>query len=195
MQVFTWLSSIAIIHKSSEAVSHEKRQKASGNLSKQQISKTTRKRFIWLTWESINTFTRLFSFIGPNLNKKKFKIVRLLASRILPVFGCTVSSVSPSVDSVRRTKAEIFDGGPSSNIVFEGCKRLVFGSNLWCAWATALQVRGSAYLGTLCRGQGTSPNSCGQESRKLKICGMKNSSKVFEKCAWIPTTANAIPVT
>jgi hypothetical protein len=40
-----YLSSIAIIHKSSEAVSHKKREKASGNLSKQQISKTKCKRF------------------------------------------------------------------------------------------------------------------------------------------------------
>ena len=49
------------------------------------------------------------------------------------------------------------------------------------------------YLGTRCLGHGTRPNSCGQESRKLKICGMKNSKSVFEKCACIPTTANAIP--
>jgi hypothetical protein len=28
---------------------------------------------------------------------------------------------------------------------------------------------------------------------KLKIWGMKNKSKVLEKCPWIATTANAIP--
>jgi hypothetical protein len=28
---------------------------------------------------------------------------------------------------------------------------------------------------------------------KLKIWGMKNRRRVFEKWAWIPTTANAMP--
>ncbi len=51
------------------------------------------------------------------------------------------------------------------------------------------------HLGTRCRGHGTSPKSWGQESTKLKIWGRKKSNRVFEKCAWIPTTANAIPVT
>lgn len=52
-----------------------------------------------------------------------------------------------------------------------------------------------AYLGTRWRGQGTKPNSWGHESTKLKICGRKKSRSVFEKCACIPTTAKAMPVT
>ena len=49
-------------------------------------------------------------------------------------------------------------------------------------------------LGTLCRGHGMSPKSCGHDRMKLNICGRKNNRRVFEKWAWIPTTAKAIPV-
>lgn len=35
--------------------------------------------------------------------------------------------------------------------------------------------------GTRCRGMGTNRKSCGQEKRKLNICGMKKSSSVLLK--------------
>jgi hypothetical protein len=54
-------------------------------------------------------------------------------------------------------------------------------------------VTTTTYLGKRCRGQGTRPNSWGTLNTKLKIWGMKNKSKVLEKCPWIATTANAIP--
>ena len=40
-----------------------------------------------------------------------------------------------------------------------------------------------ANLGTLCRGHGTSPKSCGHDRMKLNICGRKNNRRVFEKWA------------
>jgi hypothetical protein len=39
-----------------------------------------------------------------------------------------------------------------------------------------------AHRGNRCLGHGTRPNNCGQLRRKLNICGMKNSSRVLEKC-------------
>jgi hypothetical protein len=81
------------------------------------------------TWEHINTFTSLFSFIGPRRSKKKFSIVRLLASRMLPVFGCNVSSVSPNAENKWRTNVVSLDGGVG-NSAFDGCRRLVAASNL-----------------------------------------------------------------
>jgi hypothetical protein len=81
------------------------------------------------TWEHISTFTSLFSFIGPRRNKKKFSIVRLLASRMLPLFECNVNSVSPNAENKWRTNVAILEGG-LRNSAFEGCRRLVVASNL-----------------------------------------------------------------
>ena len=39
---------------------------------------------------------------------------------------------------------------------------------------------GPTHLGTRCRGQGTSPNSCGHDRTKLKIWGRKKRSNVLE---------------
>jgi hypothetical protein len=82
-----------------------------------------------LTWEHINTFTSLFSFIGPRCSKKKFNIVKLLASRMFPVFGCNVSSVSPNAENKCRTNVVSLGGGVRKS-AFDGCKRLVFASYL-----------------------------------------------------------------
>ena len=82
-----------------------------------------------LTWEHINTFTSLFSFIGPRRSKKKFSIVKLLASRMFPVFGCNISSVSPNAENKWRTNVVSLEGGVGKS-AFDGCKRSVFASNL-----------------------------------------------------------------
>lgn len=82
-----------------------------------------------LTWEHISTFTSLFSLIGPRRSKKKFSIVRLLTSRIFPVFGCIVSSVSPNAENKWRMNVVSLEGGVR-NSAFDGCKRLVVASNL-----------------------------------------------------------------
>ena len=103
---------------------------------------------------------------------------------MLPVFGCNVSSVSPNAENKWRTNVVSLDGGVG-NSAFDGCRRLVAASNL-----DATQIFSRHYekrynhpanRGTLCRGQGTSPNSCGHDRRKLKIWGIKNSKSVFEK--------------
>ena len=129
-----------------------------------------------LTWEHINTFTSFFSFIGPRRNKKKFNIVKLLASRMIPVFGCNVSSVSPNAENKWRTNVVSLEGGVRKS-AFDGCRRLVFASNLsrkkkrkiFSEMSCIKKSNHPANLGTLCRGHGTSPNNCGQDRRKLKI--------------------------
>ena len=82
-----------------------------------------------LTCTHINTRTSRFSFIGPNRRRKKLRMVRLVASRILPVVGCDVISVNPNVDNARRTTVVSFFGGLWNNAL-DGCKRFVSGSNL-----------------------------------------------------------------
>jgi hypothetical protein len=72
-----------------------------------------------LTCDQIRTFTNFFSFIGPRRKRKKFRIVRLVDSRIAPVVGCTTSSVRPNVESVRRVSV-VNDDGVLWNKVFEG---------------------------------------------------------------------------
>jgi len=56
-------------------------------------------------------------------------MVRLFASRILPVVGCDVISVNPNVDNARRTTVVSLLGGLWNNAL-DGCKRFVSGSNL-----------------------------------------------------------------
>jgi len=116
------------------------------------------------TCEHIKTCTRRFSVIGPSLRRKKFKMVRLLASIIIPLLGWTVRLVKPRLARMCRVMVVNFDGG-CSKTVLEGCSRLVFAS----------------YLGNLWRGQGTRPNNCGHERTKLNICGIKNKRSVLEK--------------
>lgn len=48
-------------------------------------------------------------------------------------------------------------------------------------------------FGNRCLGQGISLNSCGDEYKKLKTCGIKKRSVVLLKCPKMPTTANVIP--
>jgi hypothetical protein len=63
------------------------------------------------TWTAIRVCVSRFSFIGPNRTRRKFRIVRFVASRIFPVFGCVVTFVRPKVAKTRRIKAESFEGG------------------------------------------------------------------------------------
>lgn len=67
--------------------------------------------------------------MGPKRSKKKFSIVRLLVSRMFPVFGCNVRSVSPNAENKWRTNVVSLDGGVR-NTALDGCKRLVVASNL-----------------------------------------------------------------
>lgn len=105
---------------------------------------------------------------------------------MIPVFGCNVSSVSPNSENKWRTNVVSLEGGVGKS-AFDGCKRWVFASNLVCKKMQNVLAgcyeknNHPAYLGTLCRGHGTSPNNCGQDKRKLKIWGIKKSNSVFEK--------------
>lgn len=56
-------------------------------------------------------------------------MVKFVASSMCPVSGWIVSSVSRSVDSVRRVSAVNFEGR-CRNCTFDGYSRLAFGSNL-----------------------------------------------------------------
>ena len=48
---------------------------------------------------------------------------------MFPVFGCNVSSVSPNAENKWRTNDVSLEGGVRKS-AFDGCKRLVFASNL-----------------------------------------------------------------
>lgn len=74
--------------------------------------------------------------------------------------------------------------GDLVKVTVEGESKFVSGSNLivkvrkqvdkWCR---------RTCFGTLCLGQGTRPNNCGQDRTKLNIWGMKKSKSVLEKWA------------
>jgi hypothetical protein len=57
------------------------------------------------------------------------RMVRLLHSRITPVFGCRVSSVRRNAESILRVTVVSVDGD-LSNSVLDGCRRFVCESNL-----------------------------------------------------------------
>ena len=148
------------------------------------------------TWTAIINITKPRSLVGPICTSRKFRMVRLVAERIWPVVGCVVSCVSRRTDNVFRVNVARRDGGRGKSVV-EGTRRALEGSRLAGCPRSAPEHRGSAagaHRGSRCLGQGTSPKSCGQLSKKLKICGMKKSRSVLEKWPWTPTTAKAIPL-
>ena len=63
----------------------------------------------------------------------------------------------------------------------------------WTSRSRASERKEASYLGKRCRGHGMKRNSCGTDSRKLMIWGIKNSSMVLLKWPMIPTTAKVIP--
>lgn len=63
----------------------------------------------------------------------------------------------------------------------------------WTSRSGASERKEACYLGKRCRGHGMKRNSCGTDSRKLIIWGIKNNSMVLLKWPMIPTTAKVIP--
>jgi hypothetical protein len=78
----------------------------------------------------MSTFTRLFSFIGPNRTKRTLRIVKLVHSVMSPVVGWYFNLVNSNVDSKRRIIELNLGGGLMKNAV-DGESILVSGSNLW----------------------------------------------------------------
>lgn len=120
--------------------------------------------------------------------------VRLEVERIWFVVGWVVSWTRWRDDKRRRTRVARGEGGVGKS-AREGRRRRVFLSSLRAvrgAYSVQKPVE-TAHLGNRCRGHGTIPNSCGQERRKLNICGMKNRRTVFEKWPSMPATAMVMP--
>lgn len=135
------------------------------------------------------------SLTGPTWTSKKLRMVKLVAESIWFVFGWVVSCVSRNVEKSLRDIVVRREGGRAKSIV-EGVRSAVVGLGLYNILSSTLLKCGkpNTHRGIRCLGHGTSPNNCGQLSRKLNTCGIKNKSSVFEKWPWIPTTANAMPL-
>jgi hypothetical protein len=78
----------------------------------------------------MSTFTRRFSFNGPNRTKRTLRIVKLVHSVMSPVVGWYFNLVNSNVVSKRRTIELNLEGGLMKNAV-DGESILVSGLNLW----------------------------------------------------------------